>query len=87
MRARKAAVREQKKHEQESAQPQVGSSISAAFLRASTRSGCSSPPPAMHTAGPSPPQKRPQGVPSIAWGDACAAGVSSTGCCGKDDLS
>ncbi|KAL0306857.1 UNVERIFIED_CONTAM: hypothetical protein Sradi_6103000 [Sesamum radiatum] len=71
-------MREQKRLEQELIQPRVGSSVSVAPIGASTGSGCSSPPPTMHAAGPSPPPKRPQGAPSILRGDACTEGVSRT---------
>ncbi|KAL0337411.1 UNVERIFIED_CONTAM: hypothetical protein Scaly_2016200 [Sesamum calycinum] len=68
VRARKAAVREQKRLEQELIQPRVGSSVSAAPVGASAGSGRPSPPPTTHTAGPSPPPKRPRGAPSICEG-------------------
>ncbi|KAL0317124.1 UNVERIFIED_CONTAM: hypothetical protein Sangu_2126700 [Sesamum angustifolium] len=79
VRARKAAVREQKRLEQELIQPRVGSSVSAAPVGASAGSGRPSPPPTTHTAGPSPPPKRPRGAPSILQGDALTGGVVLAG--------
>ncbi|KAL0284977.1 UNVERIFIED_CONTAM: hypothetical protein Sangu_2799000 [Sesamum angustifolium] len=79
VRARKAAVREQKRLEQELIQPRVGSSVSAAPVGASAGVAVPSPPPTTHTAGPSPPPKRPRGAPSILQGDALTEGVSRSG--------
>ncbi|KAL2252465.1 UNVERIFIED_CONTAM: hypothetical protein Sindi_0041200 [Sesamum indicum] len=78
MRARKAAVREQKRRDQESAPPQVGSSVSVASRGVSTRSGHSGSLPTPMV-GPSPPPKRQRGAVSMADGDAREAGVSQAG--------
>ncbi|KAL0456346.1 UNVERIFIED_CONTAM: hypothetical protein Slati_0973800 [Sesamum latifolium] len=76
VRARKAVLKEQKRHEQELANPQVDGSASSALLGASTGSRLSSPTPAVPAAGPSPPQKRARGIPLVARGDTCDAGGS-----------
>ncbi|KAL2237495.1 UNVERIFIED_CONTAM: hypothetical protein Sindi_0941200 [Sesamum indicum] len=78
VRARKAAVREQKRRDQESAPPQVGSSVSAAPHGASTGSVHSGSLPTP-TVGPSPPPKRQRGAVSAAEGDARDAGMSKAG--------
>ncbi|KAL2237675.1 UNVERIFIED_CONTAM: hypothetical protein Sindi_0959200, partial [Sesamum indicum] len=73
-----AAVREQKRRDQESAPPQVGSSVSTAPHGASTGSGHSGSLPTPMV-GPSPPQKRQRGAILAAEGDARDAGVSQAG--------
>ncbi|KAL2226735.1 UNVERIFIED_CONTAM: hypothetical protein Sindi_2032200 [Sesamum indicum] len=78
VRARKAAVREQKRRDQESTPPQVGSSVSAAPHGASTGSGHSGSLPTPMV-GPSPPPKRQRGAASAAEGDARDAGMSKAG--------
>ncbi|KAL2226399.1 UNVERIFIED_CONTAM: hypothetical protein Sindi_1998600 [Sesamum indicum] len=77
-RAQKAAVREQKRRDQESAPPQVGSSVSIAPHGVSTgsRHSGSLPTPLV---GPSPPPKMQRGAFSLADGDACDAGASHVG--------
>ncbi|KAL2232778.1 UNVERIFIED_CONTAM: hypothetical protein Sindi_1457800 [Sesamum indicum] len=78
VRARKAAVREQKRRNQESAPPQVGSFVSAAPHGVSTGSGHSGSLPTPMV-GPSPSPKRQRGVVSVAEGDARDARVSQAG--------
>ncbi|KAL0415990.1 UNVERIFIED_CONTAM: hypothetical protein Slati_3430900 [Sesamum latifolium] len=76
MRVRKAVLNEQKRREQELANPQVDGSASSVLLGASTGSGLSSPPSVAPAVGPSSPQKRAREIPLVARGDTCGAGGS-----------